>query len=63
MYVGSFRFTHEFYTAVKWLESGDINPLPLLSHTFAFTQAEEALKMASDKTQSIKVQLNFEVEK
>lgn len=32
--VGSFRFIDEFTTSVRWLESGRIDPLPLLSAEF-----------------------------
>ncbi|EPN7387801.1 L-idonate 5-dehydrogenase [Escherichia coli] len=56
---GSFRFTSEFNTAVSWLANGVINPLPLLSAEYPFTDLEEALRFAGDKTQAAKVQLVF----
>ncbi|MFS2223891.1 L-idonate 5-dehydrogenase [Pantoea sp. B65] len=56
---GSFRFIHEFETAVRWLESGRINPLPLLSAEFPQQQLVEALETASDKNLAAKVQLVF----
>ncbi len=34
---GSFRFTTEFNTAVSWLANRVINPLPLLSAEYPFT--------------------------
>ncbi|HHE3478696.1 TPA: L-idonate 5-dehydrogenase [Pasteurella multocida] len=59
-YKGAFRFTEEFNIAVRWLELGLIDPLPLLSHEFPYQEAEKALQIASDKNVAIKVQLNFE---
>lgn len=56
---GSFRFTHEFTTAVRWLELGKINPLPLLSAEMDMFDAAAALKLASDKERAAKVQLIF----
>ena len=56
---GSFRFINEFESAVRWLESGRINPLPLLSAEFAQQDVVKALEMASDKSQAAKVQLTF----
>lgn len=56
---GSFRFTTEFNTAVSWLANGVVNPLPLLSGEYPFTELEQALKFAGDKTQAAKVQLVF----
>ncbi|MGC7979279.1 zinc-binding dehydrogenase, partial [Salmonella enterica] len=56
---GSFRFTTEFNTAVSWLANRVINPLPLLSAEYPFTDLETALIFAGDKTQAAKVQLVF----
>lgn len=56
---GSFRFIDEFTTAVRWLESGKINPLPLLSAELNMEDAVTALEMASDKNSAAKVQLTF----
>lgn len=56
---GSFRFTTEFNTAVSWLANRVINPLPLLSAEYPFTDLEAALIFAGDKTQAAKVQLVF----
>ncbi|ACS84038.1 L-idonate 5-dehydrogenase [Musicola paradisiaca] len=57
--VGTFRFTEEFATAVHWLNDHIIDPLPLLSAEFTFTDLEEALLFASDKSKAAKVQLVF----
>jgi L-idonate 5-dehydrogenase len=56
---GSFRFTTEFTTAVRWLELGKINPLPLLSAEMVMQEAASALELASDKERAAKVQLIF----
>lgn len=56
---GSFRFNSEFATATQWLDTGVINPLPLLSAEYPYTEVEEALKFASDKTIAAKVQITF----
>ncbi|WP_336777769.1 L-idonate 5-dehydrogenase [Pantoea sp. USHLN256] len=56
---GSFRFIDEFTTAVRWLESGKINPLPLLSAEFSMEDAVTALETASDKESAAKIQLTF----
>lgn len=56
---GSFRFTTEFNTAVFWLANNVINPLPLLSAEYPYTELEQALIFAGDKTQAAKVQLVF----
>lgn len=57
--VGSFRFVDEFTTAVRWLEGGRIDPLPLLSAEFANGAIVEALELAADKSRAAKVQLVF----
>lgn len=56
---GSFRFTTEFNTAVSWLANNVIDPLPLLSAEYPFTELEQALIFAGDKTRAAKVQLVF----
>lgn len=56
---GSFRFVGEFNTAVEWLGSGKINPLPLLSEIYPFEQLETALQRAGNKNEISKIQLNF----
>lgn len=56
---GSFRFVDEFTTAVRWLETGKIDPLPLLSAELPMDQAVYALELAADKERAAKVQLVF----
>ncbi|TCP93528.1 L-idonate 5-dehydrogenase [Cricetibacter osteomyelitidis] len=56
---GTFRFVEEFNTAVEWLGSGKLNPLPLLSATFPFQELEQAMITAGNKNEIAKVQLTF----
>ncbi|MEG3133121.1 alcohol dehydrogenase catalytic domain-containing protein [Rouxiella sp. T17] len=56
---GSFRFANEFRVAVKWLESGKINPLPLLSSVMDSINMGEAIELAADKDKAAKIQLTF----
>ncbi|MTH45997.1 L-idonate 5-dehydrogenase [Intestinirhabdus alba] len=56
---GSFRFIDEFTTAVTWLEKGLIDPRPIISGQYPYSNIEEALIAASDKTLSSKVLVNF----
>jgi len=58
-WVGSFRFVDEFATSVRWLESGRVNPLPLLSAEFSHDAVVQALELAGDKGRAAKVQLVF----
>ena len=56
---GTFRFHHEFAVAVGFLNSGLIDGKPVISNIVAFDQANEAFKLAGDKRQSMKVQIDF----
>jgi len=55
--LGSFRFFHEYGAAVAMLESGKLNPEPLLSAQMALTEAESAFALASDRKRALKVSL------
>lgn len=59
-FTGAFRFIDEFTTAVNWLEKGMIDPRPLLTSVFRYTDIIEAIELASDKSRAFKVQLSFE---
>lgn len=59
-FVGAFRFTDEYATAVRWLEQGAVDPRPLLTKVYPYTNIVEALEMAADKTKALKVQLSFD---
>lgn len=56
---GTFRFHHEFAVAVGFLNQGLIDGKPVISDIVAFDQAKEAFKLAGDKRQSMKVQIDF----
>lgn len=56
---GSFRFHHEFATAVALMQSGAITVDPLITHSFAMSQAITAFDTAADRSQAMKVQLTF----
>lgn len=56
---GTFRFHQEFAQAVALLASGRIDVGPLITATIPFGRATEAFELASDRNQSMKVQLDF----
>ena len=58
-WVGSFRFTEEFNTAVEWLANKTVDPMPLLSAEFPQESLVDALEFAMDKSKASKVQLVF----
>jgi L-idonate 5-dehydrogenase len=55
--LGSFRFFQEYATAVAMLESGQIDPEPLLSAQVSLAEAESAFILAADRKRSLKVSL------
>ena len=57
---GSFRFDTEFALAVDLIGSGRIDVAPLLSNTLPLAEARKAFDLASDKSQSMKVQIAFD---
>lgn len=56
---GSFRFHEEFATAVALMQSGLIDPSPLITHTMALDDAEQAFMIANDRNQAMKAQISF----
>jgi L-idonate 5-dehydrogenase len=56
---GSFRFHEEFAMSVRMMQSGRIDPGFLLTHTLPLDAYGDAFEIASDKTQAMKVQLDF----
>ncbi len=56
---GSFRFHQEFFTGVELMQKGLIDVKPLISHTLPLEQAEEAFTLASDRSQAMKVHIDF----
>lgn len=56
---GSFRFHPEFAIAVGLMQRGLIDVKPLITHTVGLDQAEDAFRLASDRTQAMKAQIVF----
>ena len=56
---GSFRFHDEFFTAVSLMRKGLVDVKPLVTATLPMDRAVEAFELASDRSQSMKVQLEF----
>ena len=56
---GSFRFHAEFASAVHMMQKGLIDVTPLVTHSFVLAEYETAFAVAVDRSQSIKVQLEF----
>lgn len=56
---GSFRFHPEFAVGVGLMQKGLIDVKPLITHTVALDRAEEAFKLASDRSQAMKAQIVF----
>lgn len=56
---GSFRFHPEFAHGVALMQKGLIDTKPLITHTVPLTEAEQAFKMASDRSRAMKAQIAF----
>ncbi len=56
---GSFRFHGEFTAGVNLMQKGLINVKPLITHTFSIDNALAGFKLVSERTQTIKAQINF----
>ncbi len=56
---GSFRFHEEFALAVKLMQGGLIDLKSLVTHTLPLERAEEAFKIATDRDQAMKAQIDF----
>jgi len=59
---GTFRFHPEFAVAVRFINEGLVDLRPVISHIVGMGDAVSAFKLAGDKTQAMKVQLDFGVE-
>ena len=57
---GAFRFHEEFETAVALLNSGLVDLKPLISATLPYRDAARAFALAADRSQAMKVVLNFD---
>ncbi|WP_330214115.1 L-idonate 5-dehydrogenase [Pseudomonas sp. Z18(2022)] len=58
---GTFRFHSEFAQAVDLLNRQVIDVRPVISHTVPFSEAVKAFELAADKSQAMKVLLDFGV--
>ena len=56
---GTFRFHAEFATAVRFLNEGLVNGKPVITRVLPVDRAIEAFNLAADKSQSLKVQIQF----
>jgi len=56
---GSFRFHEEFPVAVSLMQKGLINVKPFITQTFPLEDAVEAFKIAGDRSQAVKAQIEF----
>lgn len=56
---GSFRFHAEFFAAIELMRNGRLDVKPLITHTLPLEKSIEAFDLASDRTQALKVQLDF----
>lgn len=56
---GSFRFHEEFATGVAAMQAGRIDVKPLITHSVGLDDAEEAFRLASDRSAAIKAQIQF----
>lgn len=57
---GAFRFHEEFGIAVDLLNKGLVNVKPLISATLSYRDAGRAFALAADRSQAMKVLLNFD---
>ena len=57
---GAFRFHEEFATAVALLNQGLVDLKPLISATLPYRDAGRAFTLAADRSQAMKVLLNFD---
>lgn len=57
---GAFRFHEEFATAVALINGGLVDLKPLVSATLPYRDAGRAFALAADRTQAMKVLLDFE---
>lgn len=56
---GSFRFHAEFSVGVGLMRKGLIDVKPLITHTLSLDRAEDAFRLASDRSRAMKAQIAF----
>jgi L-idonate 5-dehydrogenase len=57
---GAFRFHEEFAVAVELLNKGLVDVKPLISATLSYRDSARAFALAADRSQAMKVILNFD---
>jgi len=57
---GAFRFHEEFAIAVELLNKGLVDVKPLISATLSYRDSARAFALAADRTQAMKVLMNFD---
>ncbi len=57
---GAFRFHEEFAVAVELLNKGLVDVKPLISATLSYRDSARAFTLAADRSQAMKVLLNFD---
>ena len=58
-YLGSMRYADVFGEAIRLVASGRVNLQPLLTTVFPIDQCAQALRLAADKSQALKVQIQL----
>ena len=56
---GTHRFHAEFAEAVALIDTGRIDPTPIVTDTLPVERAVEAFTLAGDRARAVKVQLSF----
>ncbi|WP_373502647.1 L-idonate 5-dehydrogenase [Aestuariivirga sp.] len=56
---GSFRFHHEYATAISLMQKGLIDVKPLISETVSLQEALKGFELANDRSRAMKVQIAF----
>lgn len=59
-WVGSHRFHAEYVEAVSLISAGSIDVRPIVTDTFPMEAVHAAIKAASDRSKSVKVQISFD---
>ena len=57
--MGSFRFHEEFAMGVSLMRKGLIDVKPLMTHTVELAEAKSGFELASDRSQAMKVHIEF----
>jgi L-idonate 5-dehydrogenase len=58
--IGSMRYGNVFDEAIRLVTSGRVNLQPFINGVFALDESAKALRLASDKSRSLKIQIQLE---